>query len=372
MRRFFQYLIALGAAAAFFLELFFRFVVPASQHPLTIYDSAYQIELYDSLRQVSGLYVYGRTADVRGRWKVNNYGWVSEVPFEAAERRSKPMVAIIGDSYVENLYCDVQDHLDRYLEQELGGAYAVYAFGNSGCNLAQFISVSRYVRDKFQPALIVYLVNHRNLRESLTTVKRDRDQLQFAPEAGGLKRMEPVQKAPGKLTRMLSHSALYRYLRTNLKIAFDLPDLTPWDKGDGAPVLDVDNPSAEMRAHMAAVADTILSQLAKENGSLPVLYALHPHRPSIYAGDEPLRQTPDQEILMERLRQRGEPYLDLNLYFNETWKREGRKFEFPTNQHWNPYGNKVAARAIARALSASFAARQAMSSDSAPARKRLN
>jgi hypothetical protein len=123
---------------------------------------------------------------------------------------------------------------------------------------------------------------------------------------------------------------------------------------------------------MAAVADTILAQLAEENGDLPVLYALHPHRPSIYAGDEPLKQTPDQEILMQRLRQRGDAYLDLNFYFGETWKREGRKFEFPTNLHWDPYANQVAAKAIAQALRVSFAARQEMTSDSASAREQLN
>lgn len=361
MRTFLLYLVSFFAVALIILELFFQFVIPASENPLTEFDTAYNITIYDSTRGDEGLYTYGRLSEVKGEWKVNNYGWVSEVNFEQPGGNRKPMVALIGDSYVENLYCDVKDHLDRVMEKELGGEYVVYPFGTSGMNMSQFANVTRYVQERFKPDVIVYLVNHRNLRESLTTVLRRENQIQYKPVGEGIERVEPKPFKPSRMARILRYSALYRYFKTNFLFEIKLPDPTPWEKKVVKP-LDYDNPTPEMVALMEKTCDTIISELEGLTRGTEVLFALHPNRPPIYAGIEPAPQTPDLTIVSRVLQKRGDAFVDLNTHFQETWKREHRSFEFPTNQHWDDYGQEVAGKGIVIALRNRLASQQQVAS----------
>jgi hypothetical protein len=60
----------------------------------------------------------------------------------------------------------------------------------------------------------------------------------------------------------------------------------------------------------------------------------------------------DSVLIAARCGEEGFGYLDLTEAFWLEYQREGRKFNFEDNYHWNPYGVSVVAKAILAKLEA--------------------
>jgi len=115
------------------VELFFRFVLPASEWPRgIILDSS--IRRFDSQSFTEGEFTYGRYCQGRFSWSINNGRWNSIYYYQSKLERDIPMIAILGDSYIEGFYSNVDEHIDVYLTEAFEDSIEFYTFAMSGVN----------------------------------------------------------------------------------------------------------------------------------------------------------------------------------------------------------------------------------------------
>ena len=108
--------------------------LPARQYPLSVMDDSTRIRYYQGPSE--GLFTYGALCSGRYRWRINAQGWNSPYDYTDGAHRTVPMVALIGDSYIEGYCTDLGDHLEVQLHENSGGAVDFYSFGTWGAMLS--------------------------------------------------------------------------------------------------------------------------------------------------------------------------------------------------------------------------------------------
>ena len=101
---------------------------------------------------------------------INNYGYASDKDFKKKELQTKPIIAVIGDSYVEAMQVKNKDAFHAILDKGLL-SHDVYPIGISGSPLSQYIAFSRYAAEQFSPELYVFLIIENDFDESFKKVK---------------------------------------------------------------------------------------------------------------------------------------------------------------------------------------------------------
>ncbi|WNJ19762.1 alginate O-acetyltransferase AlgX-related protein [Pontibacter sp. G13] len=342
-----KFVIHLGLTLGILLvvaEMFFRWVIPAPEIPAAYFDPTYQIMRNDAEGPRTGQYTNGRLSEIRAPWRLNEHGWNSAFDFVPKAGRSKPLVAVVGDSYVENLYCAPESHLDYLIYEGLEQEMDVFGFGRRGGNFSNFVPMIDYVNQEFQPDVYVFVVNHRNLRESIMELGRKPNFMQVAWENQQWKTIPAKAYQPHPFKEMANSSAIVRYLRMNIPMELawpHLPPLFPQEEMAETPKPEVDQTAACLH---------LIQEMQQRAGNTPILFVLHPNRPSIYDGDVPVVQTEELQIVKESLQSMNLPVVDLNSAFKQAYERDQKLFEFEVNQHWNEYANEVAAGEIVRFL----------------------
>ena len=215
MRRF---VVRLAVFALVFLtvaEVGFRTVVPAAQLPYQVQDTEDMVLRLAPSPTASGYYSIGRLARQRLRWQVNQAGWNSTVEYRPAAARSRPCIAVIGNSFVEGFHTDVDSGLTATLARELHSQYDVYNFGKSAVVASQMVHVAHYVQHHFAPEVYVFVLNHASLRESVVNFGGVAYNQLFRWTDGDLVDVPPEQYQPNPLRLIRAHSALGRYLYNN-------------------------------------------------------------------------------------------------------------------------------------------------------------
>jgi hypothetical protein len=94
-----------------------------------------------------------------------------------------------------------------------------------------------------------------------------------------------------------------------------------------------------------------MKALAAEQG-FELAFAMDGVREAVYSGRPPESYEVHKlnAIARDLTGELGLPFLDLQQTFASHYAREGRRFEFPFDWHWNVLGNELAGRAIAREL----------------------
>ena len=77
--------------------------------------------------------------------RFNNFGFVSD--FDYDPDATSPLLAVIGDSYVEALMVPFRETCAGRLRTHLEARSRVYAFGMSGAPLSQYLAFAEYARD---------------------------------------------------------------------------------------------------------------------------------------------------------------------------------------------------------------------------------
>jgi len=143
--------------------------------------------------------------------KSNNLGFASErdyVPNPTA-------VGLIGDSFVESSMLPAEARPGPQLEEQLGGARAVYALGGPGSSLLDYAERIRYAHQVLQVRDFVVLMEAGDVRQALCgsgnvhSACLDRKTLSSRTE---------TQPKPTLLKRWLRHSALAQYLAGQLRV----------------------------------------------------------------------------------------------------------------------------------------------------------
>ena len=347
------FFLSLPAIVVVFLgtEMVFRFAIPAADPPHAYFDPEYRIFRFDVDGPRTGVNTVGNLAQLQAKWRVNNMGWISDIDYDM-DGRDKPLVAIIGDSFIVALQVDVKDSLPSRLRRTIGDEYDVYSFGTSGAPLSQYLHMSRYVNRVFDPDVLVFNVVHNDFDQSLCNFWRPLGMLCLREDEAGIRESEVVPYTPSRIRRLARNSSLVRYLFLNLNLAGRIPrSVEPPEKRIKADASGDSQPDLEVRLEKAV--DYILSKIAEENAGKTVIFMIDGPRRYIYGGE--IDQRIEYELRMNQLlerqaREHGFPFFGLTEYFADDFESNQQKFESEIDYHWNELGHEVAARALAQTL----------------------
>ncbi|MFO7652564.1 MAG: hypothetical protein R6X25_01965 [Candidatus Krumholzibacteriia bacterium] len=321
------------------LESFFTWVLPASCQPRNRQDASTGLVSFDRSWRKSGVISHGPLCKQPSRWQINKAGYNSIYDYVDAGARARPLVALLGDSFVQGFYSDVQEHMEVHLNELFQGDVDVYAFGHAGAHLAQYMAMTEHFERVYDPDVYVYVVHGAVERAVDTPV---RTYFSIAATDSGFELIPPrVTYQQRGIGRTIFRSSLLRYLYLNNRLipaqnAIAVPDmgwLDTWTEADVA---------RYRRAGRFA-----LAWLDSVAPGKPKVFVVDAPRDQIYESTEDLVRDMDYQVLSVVCDEFPDSYcLDLAPVFRENWQREQRAFNPDFDPHWNAHGDRVVAAAI--------------------------
>ena len=153
------------------------------------------------------------------------------------------------------------------------------------------------------------------------------------------------------MRRWLRHSALVRYLVVNMKVLDRLYVLKQRVSKTRRFEANIDAGLIQSYIDNGAIEEALaylLGTLRLVTEEAPLLFVIDGNRRAIYRGDDP-RNTHSyrlNQVLREQTSKYNFPLIDLTDRFEKDWKREGKRFDWATDGHWNQRGHWITAEAI--------------------------
>jgi hypothetical protein len=290
---------------------------------------------------------------VRGR--VNNAGFVNDQDYG---REGPPLIAVIGDSFIEAQMVPYAESLQGRLAAALKDEFRVYSFAASGAPLSQYLIYAGHAVWEYGARAVVINVVGNDFDESLGAYRLGPGFWQYAPDAAGVLRLRLNEHRAGTLISLARHSALARYVIINLGIQNRIFDIRPLGEMIfGKPAnaqprhagnTDTSVDQKRVRDSLAAL-DAFFRDVPDRIGLPPerILFTLDGFR---YAAAAQAGAGTYFDLMrrafMERATSRGYEVLDLDTRFIPHHARTGESFEFADDNHWNAAGHAVAAEAV--------------------------
>lgn len=289
--------------------------------------------------------------------RINNAGFVNDQDYHRDD--PLPLIAVVGDSYVEARMVPYAETAQGRLARSLAGKMRVYSFAASGAPLSQYqIWAGHAVREYGARAIVINVVGN-DFDESHTSYKLGPGFWLYSPDGDGTLRLRFNDYDPGWVITILRESALARYLILNLKFYETISRVRALSEMIfGAPAQAetryAGNTDASVDAVRVAdslkVVDAFFRDLPNVVGLEPqdILFTLDGFRYSEAAREgrgtyfDLMRRA-----FLEKARSLGYEAIDLEPLFATRNARTGERFEFEDDGHWNGNGHDVAAEAIA-------------------------
>ena len=291
------------------------------------------------------------------RVRTNNYGFVSNIDYDPLA--GSPLLAIVGDSYVEAAMVPYDQTGAARLGERLKGVARVYGFGASGSSLSQYLAYAEYARDIFHPDSLVIVVVGNDFDESLMKYKNAPGFYYFVENGDDKLVLKRVDLEVTPLRKLVRASALGMYLTTNLNIENTLARLIgneasraekgPTFAGNTAATADPTRVADSQRA-----VDEFLKILPQMSGldSTKIVLAVDGIRPNLYDSSLESAQGSYFDVMrryfMAGAKAKGFEVIDMQSEFMDHYKKHGQMFEFPNDNHWNAVGHEVFADAVER------------------------
>jgi hypothetical protein len=290
---------------------------------------------------------------VHGR--VNNAGFVNDRDYV---RDGPPLIAVIGDSFIEAQMVPYARSLQGQLAAALAGKFRVYSFAASGAPLSQYLVYAGHAVREYGARAVVINVVGNDFDESLSAYRLGPGFWQYAPDANRVLRLRLNPHRAGTLISLARHSALARYVIINLGVQNRLFGIRPLGElifgkpANAAPRYagntDASTDEKRLRDSLAAI-DAFLRDVPERVGLPPdrVLFTLDGFRYADAARDgagtyfDLMRRA-----FMEKASALGYEVIDLDTRFIPRHARTGESFEFTDDNHWNAAGHTIAARAV--------------------------
>ncbi|MCB0404633.1 MAG: SGNH/GDSL hydrolase family protein [Bdellovibrionales bacterium] len=306
-------------------------------------------------------YSLGADFAIVNRGHVNNAGFVNDQDYDT--QAHSPLVAVIGDSYVEALMVPYKQTLQGTLARAVGKEGRVYSFAMSGAPLSQYLVYADYARSYYRPDALIFVIVGNDFDESLPKYREGNGKrFHYFKEVDGKLSLSREDYLPSPLRRLLRKSALLRYLYINVHLPERLANWrAAWaSKGTATAKAEpqyVGNTSAgvdpERLRLSESVVDKFFEMLPEKSGLDPshILFVVDGMRPELYSL-ESYRSAHEsyfgkmRSYFMRAAQQRGYELVDLHSYYAAKHKRTGAKFEFERDAHWNAKGHQTAAEAV--------------------------
>jgi len=346
LTKIFSYLIFLFVAVGLMLEVIFR-ILPTSDslktkpvnndNPILRYAENREIT-----RQIGFNFSHVNTK------KINNYGFVTDKFFQEKSTKNKPVIAVIGDSFVEALQVKNSDAFHAILDDKFEN-YDFYPIGISGSPLSQYLAFAKFAYNHFEPEVYIFLIFENDFDESFENVKKSPG-FHYFDDTTGLKL---VDYQPGILTALARESAFMRYLFLDFKIRDQLSRLFSPTSAN----LEISAQHSEAFLNIGRKANMKFLQGIKElSSNAQVIILLDGDRTSIYSGLIDRDRNKDVNILLSELGESAKNIanvgvIDLHNNFRDDYLKYGKKFDYNYDYHWNERGHSVAAQALSKEIS---------------------
>jgi hypothetical protein len=298
-------------------------------------------------------YSNGWNLSLVNRGRTNNYGFINNEDYDSTAHT--PLLAVIGDSYVEALMVPFAETLQGRLARCVGRGGRVYSFGVSGTPLSQYLAEARYAKSNFRPGGIVVVIVGNDFDESLEG-KASEGAHYFRQEGNRLV-LDRKDYSPSLGRRLLRKSALARYLTLNL--AGGVTKMTRLLRGKRmVEQRYVGNTEAaftpERLDESRRLTDEFLTLLPAYSGVVPghTVLVVDGMRPGLYSADGLKAASGSyfdlmRRYLIERGARGGFQVVDMQPRFLRQHALDGSRFESASDHHWSGRGHAEAARAVA-------------------------
>jgi hypothetical protein len=278
---------------------------------------------------------------------VNNFGFVNDLDYEVDS--DEPLLAVVGDSYVEAAMVPYEETLQGRLAASLAGRARVYSFAFSGSALSQYLAFARFARDVFEPDAMIVVIVSNDFGQSFEA----RPGLHhFIETEGGEVELVRTDFEVGWVRNVARRFALARYLVANLESA----RLWRHEKPTGDQTI-VGGTWAVMEPRRVASASRAIDEFLEElprSAGLPrsqIVFVVDGIRPELYDRTKRISSKGSYlDVMRERLmllaREQGHQVLDLQPRMIREFEKSGKHFEFVDDAHWNAHGHAAAARAV--------------------------
>ena len=290
--------------------------------------------------------------------RINNEGFFNNLDY--VRNPDRPVVAVIGDSFVEALQVDNEETFFGILQGNTN-KYYFYSFGSSGSQLPTYIAYARYAM-KYNPRKMVFVIVDNDFNESFYSFKKAPGYWYFN-ENGSLYLVpySPENSLTLKIKRWFaSHSAFLRYLYINVglpiaikKVKNNLSVFARKVKGiviSESHTLTAKRQSRRKPPYKQAV-DLFFEHLSNiPLASDNIIFVVDAPRWYIYnnrvqdAGKSYFGIM--RNYFIKVAKRKGYRVVDMLPIFADHYIRYGKKFEFPTDPHWNELGHRVVAEAL--------------------------
>lgn len=285
----------------------------------------------------------------------NNYGFINDQDYDPNGKL--PLLAVIGDSYVEAAMVPYAATMHGRLARELKDQWRVYSFAMSGAPLSQYLAYARYARDEFRPVKIIVVIVGNDFDESLLKYKASGGFHYFADDDQGILQLVRQDYSPSLLTRALRNSMLARYLVTNVQLQTLPAQLRSTATSNDFVGQTAANVSTQRTNDSLRAIDRFLELLPEYAGLPPkdITLLLDGIRPHLYDGEKLAGAEKSYFNTMRRHLSReasrlGFEFIDMQPRFIAHYKKYGKRFEYPKDGHWNAVGHEVVAREFSKKL----------------------
>jgi len=331
------------------LELFFRFVIPATDPPMSYFDEDERMFFLSNQRE-EGQITFGAFAQQKARWHINNMHWNYPVDYHRVD--GKKLIAVIGDSYIEAFQVDSDKKYPYLLKNRLDPEYEVYAFGKSGAPMSQYLHINRYVNRHFDPDILIFTMIHNDFEESIHDLYPDRlSFMQVSVDENGsftetVPRPNHAYPQYTAWKRVVYKSALFRYLDLNLNLRQMRRRIAGTEYKDFHANIAVDK-VIRNKDRIYAVTEYLTRMILEENSGKRIIFIMDTPRGEVYDGtlaDSSVMWL--NEIMGEICARYGIEFIDLAPLMMEDFQANGRKFSSEVDGHWDEYGHEFVANVV--------------------------
>jgi hypothetical protein len=287
--------------------------------------------------------------------RINNVGFVNDQNYRVDDPR--PLLAIIGDSYVEAFMVPTHETLHARLEKTASPDARVYSFAASGAPLSQYLAWASDARKKWKAQALVIIVVGNDFDESLLRYKSGPGFHHYIQNPDGTLTLTRIDYQPALVRKIVKHSYLARYLLYNVEAHHHvrwlielLPEFIRPVRADTFVGNTSTHASPERLELSKAAVRAFLRDLVTYANWKPnhVLFALDGARyPSEASALAASYFGEMRAFFIAEARKLGFEVLDLDQKFFAHHNGLPMQFSFPTDGHWNGFAHGIVAGAIA-------------------------